>query len=136
MYLNRVQIMGNLTRDPELKALPSGMNVCNIAVATNRTYKDRDGKKAEETQYHDVVIFGRTAENVTSYLRKGSSIYVEGRLNTRSWEQNGEKKYRTEVIAETVQFGPKAAGSTPAADPLDAVMDEPKDNIDPDSIPF
>ncbi len=149
MYLNKAMLFGNITRDPELRALPSGMNVCNFSVATNRTYKDRDGKKQEQTDFHNVVVFGRQADTVNQYLKKGSSVYVEGRMQTRSWEQNGEKKYRTEVIADTVQFGPRGSGgggggsssrqaddmqdSGPSAGPG---IDYPKDDINPDDIPF
>jgi single-strand DNA-binding protein len=142
MYLNKVMLFGNLTRDPELKAMPSGMNVCNFSVATNRSYKDRDGKRQEQTDFHNVVVFGKAAESVNTYLRKGSSVYVEGRMQTRSWEQNGEKKYRTEVIADTVQFGPRKPGNTDGAaqrsDDTDTGpgIDYPKDDINPDDIPF
>lgn len=146
MYINKAILFGNLTRDPELKALPSGMNVCNFSIATNRVYKDRDGKKQEQTDFHNVVVFGRTADTVAQYLKKGSSAYVEGRMQTRSWEQNGEKKYRTEVIADSVQFGPRGSGSGGAARKSDPAGDEPaqsgpgidypKDDINPDDIPF
>src|SRR5580692_4076174 len=112
MYLNKAFVFGNLTRDPELRALPSGMNVVNFSVATNRTYKDRDGKKQEQTDFHNVVVFGRQADTVNQYLKKGSSVFVEGRMQTRSWEgKDGEKKYRTEIVADRVQFGPRSAGS-------------------------
>lgn len=107
MYINSATIYGNLTRDPEMKALPSGMSVTNMSVATNRTYNDKDGKKQEETEYHNVVVFGKTAENCAKYLTKGAGVLVEGRLQTRSWEKDGQKQYRTEVVAERVQFGPK-----------------------------
>lgn len=148
MYLNKAMLFGNLTRDPELRALPSGMNVCNFSVATNRTYKDRDGKKQEQTDFHNVVVFGRTADTVSQYLKKGSSVYVEGRMQTRSWEQNGEKKYRTEVIADSVQFGPRSSGGGGASRRADEGQDDapaasagpgidyPKDDINPDDIPF
>lgn len=111
MYLNKALIYGNITRDPELKALPSGQNVCSFSVATNRTYKDRDGKKQEQTDFHNIVCFGKTADNVAQYMKKGSAIFVEGRIQTRSWEKDGEKKYRTEIVAEQVQFGPKREGT-------------------------
>src|SRR3954468_9238547 len=111
MYLNKAMIFGNITRDPELRALPSGMNVVNFSVATNRTYKDRDGKKQEQTDFHNIVVFGRQADTVNQYLKKGSSVFVEGRMQTRSWEgKEGEKKYRTEIVADRVQFGPRAGG--------------------------
>lgn len=147
MYINKAILFGNLTRDPELKALPSGMNVCNFSIATNRVYKDRDGKKAEQTDFHNIVVFGRQADTVSQYLKKGSSAYIEGRMQTRSWEQNGEKKYRTEVIADSVQFGPRGSGSSSGGGKKDdAVVDDgapsnsgidyPKDDINPDDIPF
>src|SRR3989344_2953088 len=79
MYINKAMLFGNLTRDPELRALPSGMNVVNFSIATNRTYKDRDGKKQEQTDFHNVVVFGRQADVVNQYLKKGSSVFVEGR---------------------------------------------------------
>src|SRR3989338_10173241 len=145
MYINKAILFGNLTRDPELRALPSGMNVCNFSIATNRTYKDRDGKKQEQTDFHNVVVFGRQADTVSQYLKKGSSVYVEGRIQTRSWEQNGEKKYRTEVVADSVQFGPRSSGGGARKEQDDSQeqegnnnpgIDYPKDDINPDDIPF
>src|SRR4029077_1378132 len=114
MYLNKAFVFGNLARDPELRALPSGMNVVNFSVATNRVYRDRDGKKQEQTDFHNVVVFGRQADTVNQYLKKGSAVFVEGRMQTRSWEgKDGEKKYRTEIVADRVQFGPRAGGGGP-----------------------
>ena len=84
MYINKAMIFGNLTRDPELRALPSGASVCSFSIATNRVYKKADGSKAEEVEYHNIVVFGRQAETCAQYLKKGSSAYVEGRLRTRS----------------------------------------------------
>jgi single-strand DNA-binding protein len=113
MYINKAIIYGNLTRDPELKSLPSGMQVCEFGVATNRVWKDKNGAKQESTDYHNVVVFGRQAEIVKQYLYKGSGIFVEGRIQTRSWDaQDGTKKYRTEIVADRIQFGPKSGGST------------------------
>ena len=151
MYINKAMLFGNLTRDPELRALPSGMNVVNFSIATNRVYKDRDGKKQEQTDFHNVVVFGRQADVVNQYLKKGSSVFVEGRMQTRSWEKDGEKKYRTEVVADRVQFGPKGSGSgarstagsgddqTPPEDTTSgggSGIEYPKDDINPDDIPF
>jgi len=152
MYINKVMLFGNLTRDPELRALPSGMNVVNFSVATNRTYKDRDGKKQEQTDFHNVVVFGRQADTVNQYLKKGSSVYVEGRLQTRSWDDkaSGEKKYRTEVVADRVQFGPRSSGAGGGGKRSEQQPEEeisggggggagieyPKDDINPDDIPF
>ena len=112
MYLNKALLYGNLTRDPELRSLPSGMNVCNFSIATNRVYRDREGKKQEQTDFHNVVVFGRQADTVAQYLKKGSGVFIEGRMQTRSWDDktSGEKKYRTEVVADRVQFGPKPGG--------------------------
>lgn len=150
MYINKVLLFGNLTRDPELKALPSGMNVSNFSIATNRVFRDRDGKKQEQTDFHNVVVFGRQADTVSQYMKKGSSVFIEGRLQTRSWDDktSGEKKYRTEVIADRVQFGPKgnsgsaggvkreeAAGDDSPA-PGGSGVEYPKDDINPDDIPF
>src|SRR3989344_672966 len=148
MYINKAMLYGNLTRDPELRALPSGMNVVNFSIATNRTFKDRDGKKQEQTDFHNIVVFGRQADTVNQYLKKGSSVFVEGRMQTRSWEKEGQKMYRTEVVADRVQFGPRAGGGGGArsqeAQPDEhdsgsgggAGIDYPKDDINPDDIPF
>lgn len=125
MYLNKAMIYGNITKKPELKALPSGTNVCGFSVATNRTWKDKDGKKKEEVEFHNVVCFGKTADNVAQYMDKGSAIYVEGRIQTRSWETDGQKKYRTEIVAETVQFGPK---KTYSGEGLEGGVDKPVDS--------
>jgi single-strand DNA-binding protein len=115
MYLNKVFLIGNLTRDPELKALPSGTKVASLALATNRVWKDQKGVRQESTEYHNVVAFGRQAETLTQYCKKGSSLYIEGRIQTRSWDaQDGTKKYRTEIVLEGFQFGPKAGGSSSA----------------------
>jgi single-strand DNA-binding protein len=114
MYLNKAIIIGNLTKDPELKSLPSGIKVATLSMATNRTWKDKNGVKQEGVDYHNVVVFDRQAENVAQYMKKGSSLMVEGRMQTRSWDaQDGTKKYRTEVVADKIQFGPRKEGSAP-----------------------
>ena len=162
MYINKAMIYGNLTRDPEVRALPNGTQVASFSVATNRTYKDKNGAKQEQVDYHNVVTFARQAEVVAQYLRKGSSVYVEGRIQTRSWDdKDGTKKYRTEIVAEAFQFGPKASGgaaggdykpsqaSAPASsaksgaksqsEPQPAELDTieyPDEDINPDDIPF
>jgi single-strand DNA-binding protein len=148
MYLNKVMIYGNLTRDPELKALPSGMNVCSVSLATNRVYNDRDGKRQEATDYHNVVVFGKQADTTAKWLTKGSSAYVEGRLQTRSWDKDGQKQYRTEIIADRVQFGPKSGGAAPSTSAPSSVAnssednrapslpDYPEEEINPEDIPF
>src|SRR3989344_3460678 len=113
MYLNKAIIFGNLTRDPEVKSLPSGIQVGTFSIATNRVWKDKNGAKQENVDYHNVVVFGRQAEIVGQYLKKGRSALVEGRMQTRSWEgQDGVKKYRTEIVADRVQFGPSGGGGS------------------------
>lgn len=149
MYLNKAMIYGNLTRDPEQKALPSGMTVCSFSLATNRVYKDRDGKRQESTDYHNVVVFGRQAETCAQYLRKGAGAFVEGRLQTRSWEKDGAKQYRTEIVADRVQFGPRSGGaggegfsgggSSKSADKQQdggGALEYPEEEINPEDIPF
>ena len=141
MYLNKAIIIGNLTRDPEQKALPSGVTVTNFSLATNRVYNDKDGNKQEDVEYHNIVVFGKQAESAGKYLKKGQSALIEGRIQTRSWEADGVKKYRTEVIADRVQFGAKAPTQTDAPPtqvaPADSSQIEyPEDEINPDDIPF
>lgn len=114
MYLNKVFLIGNLTRDPELKALPSGIKVVSFGLATNRVWKDQNGARQEAVEYHNVVTFGRQAEVIAQYCKKGSNLYIEGRIQTRSWDaQDGQKKYRTEIVLESFQFGQKG-GDAPA----------------------
>src|ERR1035437_92493 len=119
MFLNKAMIIGNLTRDPEVKSLPSGIRVTSFSLATNRVWKDKNGQKQESTDYHNIVTFGKQAELVGQYLKKGQSALVEGRMQTRSWDDAATKtkKYRTEVIADRVQFGPRPSGApfTPSA---------------------
>lgn len=144
MYLNKAMVFGNLTRDPEMKALPSGMNVTTFSIATNRRYKDRDGAWQDAVDYHNIVVFGRQAETSAQYLFKGSSAYVEGRLQTRSWDKDGQKQYRTEIVADRVQFGPKSgggdAGNTGANsndnDNAPSAPEYPDEEINPEDIPF
>ena len=106
MYINKAIIYGNLTRDPELRSLPSGIQVATMSLATNRVWKNKDGAKQESVDYHNVVVFGRQAETAAQYLKKGSGVFVEGRMQTRSWDAtDGTKKYRTEVVAEVHLLG-------------------------------
>lgn len=116
--LNKALVMGRLTRDVELKVLPSGANVANLSIATNRTYNDAEGNAQEQVEYHEVVVFGKQAENCSKYLHKGDLALVEGRLQTRSWDKDGVTMKCTEIVADNVQFGPKtntSAGETDAA---------------------
>ena len=111
--LNKVFLIGNLTRDPELKTLPSGTPVASFGVATNRVWRNQQGERQEEVQFHNIVVFGRQAETTSQYLKKGSLVMIEGRIQTRSWDgKDGTKQYRTEIVAERVQFGPRAGGQT------------------------
>ena len=104
--VNKVILIGNLGRDPELRSTPSGQQVASFSLATNRKWKDRDGNQQEQTEWHNIVCWGRQAEIAGQYLTKGRQIYVEGRLQTRSWEdrQSGEKKYRTEIVSDNFQM--------------------------------
>lgn len=103
--LNMVFLMGNLTRDPELRYTPNGQAVANFTIATNRVWKDAEGEQKDAAEFTDVVVWGKIAENVSNYLKKGRRVHVIGRLQTRSWEaQDGSKKYKTEVIATDVTF--------------------------------
>lgn len=152
MYLNKAMIYGNLTRDPEMKALPSGMQVCSFSVATNRSYNDRDGKRQEAVEYHNVTSFGKQAEVIAKYLTKGSGVYVEGRLQTNSWEKDGVKQYRTEIVVDKFEFGPKggnggggtasasSAPSSPSAsgnnNSAPVLPEYPTEDINPEDIPF
>ncbi len=151
MYLNKAIVIGNLTRDPELRSLPSGIKVCSFSLATNRVWKDKNGAKQESADYHNVVVFGRQAETVAQYMKKGSSMLVEGRMQTRSWDDktSGEKKYRTEIVADRTQFGPKGgstgsssggAVNTPSKAPESGgemdTIEYPEEDINPEDIPF
>ena len=104
--VNKVILVGNCGRDPEVRSLPSGQAVANVSLATNRKYKDRDGNRQEQTEWHNLVFFGRQAEVAGQYLTRGKPIYVEGRLQTRNWDdkETGKKMYRTEVVVENFQM--------------------------------
>jgi len=113
MYINKAFLFGNLTKDPEIRALPSGVKVASFGLATNRTYKDKNGVKQEKADFHNIVVFGKQAELIGQYMKKGSSMFVEGRIETRSWDApDGQKKYKTEIVVENFQFGPKTGGSS------------------------
>lgn len=147
MYLNKAIIYGNLTRDPELKSLPSGIQVCSFSIATNRVYKDKEGKRVEQVDYHNVVVFGRQAETSAQYLKKGAGAFIEGRLQTRSWDADGVKQYRTEIVADRVQFGPRTGGASTGGAPAsgnaqssapvqNSAPEYPEEDINPEDIPF
>src|ERR1035438_2860198 len=102
--LNQVTLMGNLTRDPELRQTPNGQNVCSFSLALNRSYKDQSGEWQEATDYVDIVAWGPLAERVSQYLTKGRRCLVQGRLQSRSWEQDGQKRNKVEGVASDVTF--------------------------------
>ncbi len=151
MNVNKVLLVGNLTRDPEMRSLPSGQSVINFGLATNRTWKDKEGQKQQQTEFHNVVAFGKTAELIHQYMKKGNSMFVEGRLQTRTWDaQDGSKKSRTEVVVENMQFGPRGGqgGSyqtmetsaprqtqSPPQEDI-ATVEYPEDDVNPNEIPF
>ena len=142
--LNKVQLIGNLTRDPELRYTPQGTPVCTFGLATNRSWMPADGKeRQEEVEFHNIVAWSKLAELCGELLAKGRKVYIEGRLQTRSWEtQEGEKKYKTEIVAEDMiildskgsRDGAEGAeaSSKPASKPTEAEDQE----INPDEIPF
>lgn len=145
--LNKVFLIGNLGRDPEVRALPSGQSVASFSLATTRKWRDRDGQRQEQTEWHQIVVFGRQAEIAGQYLAKGRQIFVEGRIQTSSWEdrQSGEKKYRTEIIADMFQMlgsrdgsggggggGESRSWGSPSGSGSDSSAPEPPD----DDIPF
>lgn len=153
MYINKALIYGNLTRDPEMKALPSGASVTSFGVATNRTWKNKEGVKQESVDFHNVVAFGKPAELLHQYCKKGSPIFIDGRIQTRSWDdKEGKKQYRTEIVVENFQFGPRSGGAsgTPAGGGASAsakgkteapkeelqTIEYPEEDINPDDIPF
>ncbi len=154
MYLNKAFLYGNLTRDPEVKALPSGSHIASFGLATNRTYKDKNGQKQEATEFHNVVAFGRSAELIAQYCKKGKPLYIEGRIQTRNWDdkETGKKNYRTEIVVDNFQFGDSARGGSAAPGGASRGSDEsaspaapkaageeiqyPDEEINPEDIPF
>jgi len=155
MNVNKVLLIGNLTRDPEMRSLPSGQPVANFGIATNRVWRDKEGQKQQQADFHNIVAFGKLAETVNQYMKKGNMMYVEGRLTTRSWDApDGTKKSRTEIIAETIQFGPRLGGAQsgnysqttgtsvprqtqqPQQQDDIATVEYPEDDVNPNEIPF
>ena len=124
MNLNRVIIIGNVTADPEVRTTPSGQQVANFSVATNRIWNDaRSGERQQKAEFHNVVAWRRLAEIAGQYLTKGSLVMIEGRIETRNWEDasSGQRRYRTEIIAENMQLGPRSGGSSSGKAPENAV---------------
>ena len=111
MNLNKAFVLGNVTRDPEVRAMPSGQQVTSFWIATNRFYTDASGQKKQDVEFHNIVCFGKLADISSKYLNKGSLVLIEGRIKTRNWQDTaGVKHYKTEVIAESLQLGPKNIG--------------------------
>lgn len=147
MNLNKVFIIGNLTRDVELRNTPSGKSVANFGVATNRVWVDANKQKQQETEFHNVVVWGKMAELCHQYLAKGRLVFVEGRIRTRTWvDANEQKRSRTEIIAENINFGPRGMQDTGElkTPPVKAeagtedlpVLEEDAEQVNLDDIPF
>jgi len=141
MYLNKVFLLGNVTNNPQIATLPSGQLVANFGLATNRFYFDKQGNKQKETEFHNIVAFGKIAETIQQFVKQGNLILVEGRLRTRNWEdQQGGKKYKTEIIVEKIQLAPKSLNQTNQSEKNlskeEIPIIEEKEEIDPKDIPF
>ena len=139
--LNRVMLIGRLTRDPELRYTPSGTPVCNLGIATNRYGQDQNGERREFTDYHDIVAWNqgnrKLAELCAQYLQKGRLVYVEGRLQTREWEaKDGGKRTVIEVVAERVQFMGRGRAAAPATVPASAEPFAEEAGSGNDDVPF
>jgi len=117
MNLNKAMIIGNLTRDPELRTTPNGTSVTSFSVATNFVWTDTSGQRQKKAEFHNVVAWRKLAEIISQYLRKGSKVYIEGRLQTRSWDdQTGNKKYMTEIVAENmIMLDSKGSDGVPSS---------------------
>src|SRR5256885_2214544 len=127
MNFNQAILCGNVTRDPDSRTLPSGQAVCSYSVATHRVWTDKAGEKQEQTEFHNVVSFGKQAEFIAQYVKKGALLMVRGRLHTRNWADAKDpafKHYRTEIIADTVELGPKLSKQEQAAIPPSAAESE------------
>ena len=134
MNLNKVILIGRLTRDPEPKTTPSGQTVCNFSIATNRIW-NQNNQKQEKTEFHNIVLWQRLAEIASQYLKKGSIVLVEGRLQTRSWQDStGNKKYRTEIIAENLQLGPRSLNTSQSS--YTPQQKEKPQEVQEDNIPI
>ena len=145
MNLNKVFLIGRLTRDPESKALPSGQSLTSFGMATDRFFTDKSGQKQQQADFHNIVLFGKLADIAAQYLNKGSLVLIEGRLQTRTWQDSsGNKRSRTEIIAERLQLGPRSAGKmAPAPEPEkeeqtkeDIPIIEEEQEVDIKDIPF
>jgi len=139
MNLNKVILIGRVVNDPELRTIPSGRSVCSFRMATNIVWNDSNGQKREKTDFHNIVLWRRLAEIASQYLTKGSLVLIEGRIQTRSWQdKSGNKRYRTEIVGQRMQLGPKAAGKVTPPEPKTPDQDIPviEEEIDVEDIPF
>ena len=142
MDLNKAMIIGRLTRDPEVRTTPSGQNVASFGVATNMTWTDKSGQKQEKVEYHNVVTWRKLADICGQYLKKGSKVYIEGRLQTRNWEgQDGAKRNRTEIVADNMIMLDSRGGGAPVSKPdakasSSTKKDEGEEEINVEDIPF
>lgn len=137
MNLNKALIIGNLTRDPELRTTPSGQTVCSFGVATNRRWKDQaSGELREQTEFHNIVAWGKLADTCHQYLKKGGKVFIEGRIQTRSWQdQAGQKRNRTEIVADNMIMLDKK-GTVPTDTTPAAPTDQPASDVKVEDIPF
>lgn len=130
MNLNKVFIIGNLTRDVNLRTTPSGQSVADFGVATNRVWVNANGQKQQETEFHNIVVWGKMAELCSQYLSKGRLVFIEGRIRTRSWQDsNNQKRVKTEIIAENIQFGPRFTSQTELKTPPESETGEPLEEL-------
>jgi len=146
MNLNKVFVLGRLTADPDARTTPSGTRVASFSLATNRVWLDRNGERRESTEFHNVVVWGKQADIVSQFLKKGSLVLVEGHLQTRSWEgKDGQTRRTTEIIGERIQLGPRMvkeeAGKKEEALDVERaeempVIDFDADEIKPEDLPF
>jgi single-strand DNA-binding protein len=138
--LNKVMLIGNLGQDPEVRSIPSGQTVATFRVATNRRWKNRDGQQQEETEWHSIEVWGRQAEIAGQYLRRGSKVFVEGRIRTESWDdrETGAKRYRTKIVCENFKMlDSRGSGSDyDGGSERDSYSSSPPAGPDDDDIPF
>ncbi len=136
--LNKVILMGTLGKDPEVRTIPSGKKVANFSIATNESYTDKGGQKVEKTEWHKIVIWDKLAEIVEKYLKTGSQVYLEGKIATRSWDDDqGNKKYSTEIVAHTMQMlGGKGESSQKQEVPSHYTPPQPIPPAEEDNLPF
>ncbi|MFA6436658.1 MAG: single-stranded DNA-binding protein [Candidatus Paceibacterota bacterium] len=149
MNLNKVFILGRLTNDPEVRSLPSGQAVSSFSLATNRVWNDKDGNKQEASEFHNIVLFGRLADVANQYLNKGKTCLIVGRIQNRSWDgKDGQKHYRTEIVGEELQLGPKTSSESGSSsmsgsykkpvkkEEKEEVEAEDEGEVDVEDIPF